>query len=671
MSLDFFGQLNPPQKQAVLHTEGPLLVFAGAGSGKTKVITYRVGNLIANKNVDPENILAVTFTKKAAEEMLSRVENIFQELSLPFETRPTIGTFHSIGAMILRKHGSLIGLGNNFTIYDGDDTEGLIKEIMLAEGIDVKQFKPSLISFMIGSAKSDLIPAQDYLLYKAGYVEEIVDKVFNIYDKQLRDMNAVDFSDLLSLTYKILNDNEDIKKRYQEKFKYILVDEYQDTNKVQYSIIKALAESHNNLCVVGDDDQSIYKWRGADIKNIFSFEKDFKDVTVVKLEQNYRSTANIIEAATSVIGRNSERVDKKLWTDKDGGELITVYQARDEKWEGQFIVDEMLDLQRKGYQLGDMAVLYRTNFQSRSIEEALLSQGVPYKLVGGYRFYDRKEVKDVLSYARFINNLKDDVSLFRIINVPARKMGPKSISELVQLSRPMGMSAGEMMVIAYLLSQASPDPMISDFPQEFVDKVDAQLDLIMQKFASVVTIFGSMYKETKKFNAVDSIDYIVRKISYEEFINDGTDAGHARVENIEELKNVAARYSAREDGKSLSKFLQDITLIENEQDKNARNAVAGAVTLMTLHSSKGLEFPIVFMAGMEEGIMPHSRSFTDETELEEERRLCYVGITRAREKLYLTFSESRMTRGGYENQIPSRFLTEIPQDICDFYSWQN
>lgn len=670
MRTDFYDFMNSPQKEAVEHKDGPLLVFAGAGSGKTGVITYRIANLVVNHGVNPDDILAVTFTKKASEEMSERVDSLFRKLQITGDTRPTIGTFHSIGAMILRKHGKKIGLDNNFSIYDSSDSEGLIKEIMLDQNLDIKQFKPKIIQFMIADAKNDLITPENYLFNHAGFVEEIVDKVYSAYQAQLGLLNSVDFSDLLFKTHNLLDKHEDVLNQYQDRYKYILVDEYQDTNKVQYEIIRNLARKHNNLCVVGDDDQSIYKWRGADIKNIISFEKDFDKTKVVKLEQNYRSVGNVIEAATSVIGKNSERVEKKLWTDKEQGDPITVYQARDEKGEAQFIVDEMFDLQRRGYQLGDIAVLYRTNFQSRVIEEALIAEGMPYKLVGGYRFYERKEIKDILSYARFINNPKDDVSLFRIINVPSRKMGPKSLATLVQLANKTDASTGQMLIIAFALLYPDRTELLKEFPQDTVNQVDGLLQEL-DRFKSIVTLFGGLYADTKPMNALNAIEHIVKRTNYEEFTNDGTDAGHSRLENIEELKNVANSYVEKGVENSLNRFLQDITLIENEQDKHARDSNRGAVTLMTLHSSKGLEFPCVFMVGLEEGTLPHSRSFTDESELEEERRLCYVGITRAKEKLWLSFCEARNTRRGFENQIPSRFLTEIPQDICEFFSWQN
>lgn len=665
---DFLNELNPPQKEAVSHVEGPLLVFAGAGSGKTRVITYRVGNLIANHGVLPNEVLAVTFTKKAAEEMMERINGIFRDMNLQYEDRPTIGTFHSIGAMILRREGKNIGLENNFSIYDSSDSENMIKEIMQEEGIDVKQFKPSLIASMIGSAKNDLITPEDYLFQRPGYVEEIVDRVYGPYQKQLRDRNAVDFGDLLFLTTKLLKENEEILTKYQERYKYILVDEYQDTNEVQYEMIRLLADKYQNICVVGDDDQSIYKWRGADVRKIIAFEDDFKDAKVVKLEQNYRSVGNVIEAAVAVIQKNNERVEKKLWTERGGGDPIVVYQAQDEKEEAQFIVDEIFTLQRKGYSLGDVAILYRTNFQSRVIEEALLQQGMPYKLVGGFRFYERKEVKDVLSYARYINNPKDDVSLFRIINVPTRKIGPKTVSAMVAIAKEAGTSLGEAFIIGYCLQNEGCDEVLKKFPQEKINGVDKVL-AEFNKYSSLINLFGKMYVDAQNKNALEVIDMIITRVRYIMFIDDGSEAADYRKENIEELKNVASSYINRDDSNTLNTFLQDIALIESEQEKNKKETSSGAVTLMTLHSSKGLEFPAVFMIGMEEGIMPHNRSFTDEAELEEERRLCYVGITRAKERLFLTFAESRRTRAGYESQIPSRFLAEIPQDICDYFSW--
>ncbi len=658
--------LNPEQKIAVLHKDGPLLVFAGAGSGKTRVITYRIANLIATYSVDPTNILAVTFTKKAAEEMNERIEGIIKDLSLGISTRPVIGTFHSICASFLRVEAHKIGLDSNFSIYDSDDSEGLIKELMIAANIDVKQFKPSAIYSMISSAKNDMIGPDKYPLHYAGFVEDIVAQIYPQYQNQMQEMNGLDFGDLLFKTVELFDKDDQVLEKYQNRFKYILVDEYQDTNKVQYEFVNRLSSLHKNLCVVGDDDQSIYKWRGADIKNIISFEKDFDSVQTIKLEQNYRSVGNIIEAAVSVIKRNNERVDKSLWTAKEQGEPVTIYQARDEKGEAQYLLDELGTLKRKGYKYGDIAVLYRTNYQSRIIEEALLQMGIPYQLVGGYRFYDRREIKDLLSYLRFINNPKDDLSLYRIINTPSRKMGPKSVATLSHKAREIGLSVGELIVSAYALDKGIRDELQLD--QTKVDKVDNVLTEIMN-FTNVIDLFGNFYLDSQGEDVLTVIDKVINRIKYLDFIDDGSDAGYARRENVQELRNVASSYVERDSERSLNQFLQDIALIEEKQEETNKESSKGAVTLMTLHSSKGLEFPVVFMIGMEEGLLPHSRTFTDPQELEEERRLCYVGITRARERLFMTFAETRSSMGGLTDQMPSRFLAEIPQDICEYYSW--
>ncbi len=663
---EVLNALNPEQKIAVLHKDGPLLVFAGAGSGKTRVITYRIANLVASHNVSPDSILAVTFTKKAAEEMHQRIDSIFNDLKLDKQEKPLIGTFHSICARFLRTESSRIGLDPNFSIYDSDDSEGLIKELMLADNIDIKQFKPKMVYSMISSAKNDMIGSDKYANYYSGFVEDIVSEIYPKYQKQMQEMNGVDFADLLFMTVDLFEKEPSVLEKYQNKYKYLLVDEYQDTNKVQYNFVKDLSLKNQNICVVGDDDQSIYKWRGADIKNIISFEKDFDNVKTIKLEQNYRSVGNIIEAAVSVIKKNNERVDKSLWTSKDLGEPINIYQARDEKGEAQYIIDELNSLKRKGYKYEDVAILYRTNYQSRVIEEALLQNGVRYKLVGGFRFYDRREIKDLLSYLRFINNPKDELSLYRIINVPNRKMGPKSVATLSLLSRKCKVSTGELLIIAHALNTGRINEV--NFDQSKIDSVDAELSSIMS-FSGVVDIFGSFYLDSKGEDALTIIDKVINKIKYLDFIDDGSDQGYSRRENVQELWNVASSYVKRDGERSLNSFLQDIALIEEQQEDSDKDNSKGSVTMMTLHSSKGLEFPVVFIIGVEEGLLPHSRSFTEVQELEEERRLCYVGITRAMERLYLSFAETRNAMGALTEQMPSRFLAEIPQDICEYYSW--
>ena len=667
MSQDIIlGRLNPEQKRAVECTEGPLLVFAGAGSGKTRVITNRIAYLINNKGVSAENILAVTFTKKAAGEMQERVKEILSEIGANPNEMPSIGTFHSIGALLLRKNAKEVGLSNNFSIYDSDDSENLIKELMIERDIDIKQIKPKAVMYYISAAKNEMIDPDQFLNHYGGYIEDIVGGIYPDYQKQLKAQNSVDFGDLLYLTVKMLTENEKVREHYQNQFKYIMIDEYQDTNQAQYRFARLLSEKHHNICVVGDDDQGIYAWRGADIKNIQSFENDFDNVTVVKLEQNYRSTANVINAAVSVIQQNNSRVSKSLWTEKGDGETITIYQARDQEEESEYVVEKIRNIQQLHIPLSHVAILYRTNYQSRSVEEALLKTGLPYKLVGGFRFYERKEIKDIISYLRFLYNIKDELSLTRILNVPSRKMGPKSVAKLHEMARHSNVSLGEFIVGAYVT-------MNPDLKTE-LNISDMALDTISMlkdewgKYLSIVNTFGFLYMNAKRKDVLEIIDMILERTRYVEWFDDGTDQATMKKENVNELKNVASNYVRKFKERSLEMFLNEISLIEQEQDKN-QDGSGNYVNLMTLHSSKGLEFDYVFMIGMEEGLLPHSRAFVEEKELEEERRLCYVGITRAREKLFMTFAEQRQTREGYTSQLPSRFLGEIPQEICEYYSW--
>ena len=644
-----FSGLNAPQIEAVKSTQGPLLIFAGAGSGKTRVITYRMAYMIVQENVNPDAILALTFTKKAAGEMKYRVSDLLSEFDKKY-IPPTVGTFHSVCSMILRKEAKNLDLDSNFTILSADESEELIKDLMNEQDIDVKQFKPSLISWAIQGAKNDVLDAKDYPLYKSGYIENIVGQIYTTYERRLKQINAVDFGDLLMLFHKLIKENKNIREKYGQKFQYLLIDEYQDTNKVQYEIAKMLSEQNRNICVVGDDDQGIYKWRGADIENIINFKKDFPDAKVVKLEQNYRSFGNILKAASCVISRNNHRVDKELWTDKSDGEKLVIYQAETGEDEAQFVanqIDELvngrhiIDDEVRVYNYDDFAVLYRTNYQSRLIEEQMLKSGIPYKLVGGFRFYDRREIKDLLAYLKFVNNPKDTVSLLRILNIPSRKFGAKSIEKLLTLSKERKIEAGQLLIDMY------------DHPD------DAQY--LFAK--SVYTVFGDIKIESQKLksNLPALIDYITNRINYKGYIDDGTDIGQSKVENVKELINVSSEY------KSLNAFLEAIALMESEEksDKDANSAV----NLMTLHSSKGLEFPVVFMIGLEEGLFPHSKSMLEQADLEEERRLCYVGITRAKERLLISFAQMRKNRGEIIYGEPSRFLGELPQDICEFYSY--
>ncbi len=660
-------QLNQQQRIAVETTKGPLLVFAGAGSGKTRVITNRIAYLITEKSVPADNILAVTFTKKAAGEMQERVLGLLKELKVNSEKIPLIGTFHSIGASFLRQNAKLVNLNPNFSIYDSNDTENLIKDILVEKDIDIKQVRPRAIAHYISSAKNELVSADQFSFHYGGFLEDITAEIYPIYQKQLLAQNSVDFGDLLYLTVKMFSENEGVLSKYQERYRYMMIDEYQDTNTVQYMFAKLLSQKYKNICVVGDDDQGIYGWRGANIKNIQSFEEDFDDVKVVKLEQNYRSTANVISAATAVIKQNSARVDKSLWTEKGSGNCITVFQAQDQEDEANYVVDEINRLRRNGIFLVNIAVLYRTNYQSRVIEEAMLKNGLPYKLVGGFRFYDRKEIKDILSYMRFLYNLKDDLSVTRIINTPTRKVGSKSVAKIHDISRRCACSVGELLVGVYEIYNSLPHNL--DISTQAYEKIEENLEEI-GRLITVANLFGEIYTKSKDLDVLSVIDLILEKTKYIEWMDDGSEEAEYKKENIEELKNVASSYAQRYKEESLNMFLQEINLLEQEQNKN-QDGSGNYVNLMTLHSSKGLEFDYVFIVGMEEGILPHSRSFTDEDELEEERRLCYVGITRAREKLYFTFAENRIGREGYRAQIPSRFLGEIPQDICDYYSWQS
>lgn len=647
-------------------TEGPLLVFAGAGSGKTRVITNRIAYLIAVKGVKPENILAVTFTKKASGEMLERVRKLLKDLNRDVTDLPMIGTFHSIGATLLRRKAQEVGLLHNFSIYDSDDSENLIREIMLEMQIDIKQIKPKAIAHFIEAAKNDMVTPAQFPNHFGGYIEDIAAQIYPVYQNQLKAQNSVDFGDLLFLTVKMLEENEEVRKYYQDKYKYILIDEYQDTNNAQYRFAKLLSEKHQNICVVGDDDQGIYAWRGADIKNIQSFEKDFKNVTVIKLEQNYRSTKNVIEAAVSVIQQNNQRIVKNLWTENNQGETITVYQARDQEEEAEYVVENIRHLRDLMIPLSNVAVLYRTNYQSRAIEEAMLKEGIPYKLVGGFRFYERKEVKDIISYLRFMYNLKDELSLSRILNIPTRKMGPKAVKSLHKLAKECTCTIGEFLVGAFVV--LNPEyKHLCDIREISMSKI-SELQTEFEKLKLVINLFGALYFQSKEKDVLELIDIILERTKYIQWFDDGTEQSDMKKENITELKNVAYTYVSKFGKQSLEMFLNEINLIEQEQDKN-QDGSGNYVNLMTLHSSKGLEFDYVFLIGMEEGLLPHSRAFIEEKELEEERRLCYVGITRAKQKLFLTFAENRLTREGYSTQLPSRFLGEIPQNLCEYFSW--
>ncbi len=604
MKEDFLKDLNPDQQKAVLNTDGPMIILAGAGSGKTRVLTYKVITLMQN-GVLPSNILMVTFTNKAAKEMKERMQKFFQNREEEISGTPTIATFHALCAKILRIEGQYIGIPNNFLIYDSQDQKDAIKEAFNLLGISLKEYKPSSVLATISQAKNELIDETQYPTYARGHFQEIVSRVYVIYQKLMKENAALDFDDLILKTVELFRKNPDVLEKYQNKFKYILVDEYQDTNHAQYLLTKMLSSKWNNICVVGDFSQSIYSFRGADFLNLAKFKEDFKDTKTFSLSQNYRSTQKILDGASSVISKNNGHPVLQLWTDNKAGEDISVFEALNEQREAEFILEEMerIKYQNPDLRYYDFAILYRTNAQSRAIEEVFIHRGTPYILIGGTRFYERKEIKDVLSYLRVIANPKDKVSLKRL-----EKLGKGKFAKFL------------------------------DFQKTLVEKdISSNTTISIMDSSLKATDYLSLYNE-----------------------KDEEDLG--RLENIKELRSVAISYP------NLGEFLENVSLVEQEyipdhiKDENGKK---DAVNLMTLHAAKGLEFPVVFMVGMEEGLFPHSRSMMDKNELEEERRLCYVGMTRAKEKLFLTYSRKRLFFGQKTTNIVSRFILELPEGVLE------
>jgi DNA helicase-2/ATP-dependent DNA helicase PcrA len=662
--------LNKKQKEAVQSVDGPLLVIAGPGSGKTKVLIHRIAYLISNAKVDPRNILAVTFTNKAAGEMKERVDKIFKELpklnsrsdgnltSVSYG-HPTISTFHSFCVRVLRFEIDKLGWKKTFLIYDDKDQLALIKKVMADLEMDTEMFNPFSIQKNISAAKSELIDYQSYLEQKQGYFEEQVGKVYQHYQNELKKNNALDFDDLIMLTVKLFQKNPEILKKYQQRFRYILIDEYQDTNYAQYILAKLLAAEHKNICVVGDVDQGIYSWRGADIRNILSFEKDYPEAKVVFLDQSYRSTQKILEAAHNIISKNVQRKEKKLWTEKKEGFPLVNYEAADERDEAQFILQEIEKLSREhGFNFSDFAVFYRTNSQSRSLEEAFLNRNFNYKIVGGIKFYQRSEIKDILSYLRALYNPKDIFSFSRIINLP-----PRGIGQLLQ----------EKVMETFRQEN-------KDFIEVFlnVKNISEITDSQKEKLENTGKLFKKLEKEILSLKLTDLIKFILEEIHYKEWLEKGKE-GEKRWENVQELLTVANRYDNLNPPEGLNRFLEDVSLIQdvedlgNKGDKGDNLDKNNVVSLMTLHSAKGLEFPVVFIVGMEEGLLPHSRSIRMSQEgnlnfqLEEERRLCYVGITRAKEKVYLICARQRNLFGACQANPPSRFLKDIPENLIECY----
>ena len=626
--------LNPTQLDAVEHTEGPLLILAGAGSGKTRVLTHRVAYLIDQGLAAPEEVLAITFTNKAAREMKDRVALLVG----PDSRRMWVSTFHAFCARILRVHAEKLGYKREFTIYDGADQVRLVKRCIVELGKDPKRFNPRSFQAQISSAKNVLMAPDDFLRNTEGYIAENVAEVYDLYQRRLYENNAMDFDDLIMQTVALLELFPEVRERYQTRFKYIHVDEYQDTNHAQYRLVNILAAGHRNLCVVGDDDQSVYSWRGADIRNILDFERDYPEAKVVKLEQNYRSTQTILDAANAVVANNASRKAKALWTAGDEGERIRVFAASDEYAEARFVVSEVEQLIEGGASPREISVFYRTNAQSRALEDVLVREGVPYQVVGGVRFYERAEIKDAMAYLSVISNPDDSVSLERIINVPKRGLGNTSVAKLQDYARRNGLS------LYGALSEADA----------------AGLTGAAKKACRRVReLFEGLRVAAKEVPPAELIGAVLDESGYrEELEAEDTIEAESRLENLEELINAAREYERVEPEPTLEGFLQEQALYS---DQDSLTSEGGSVTLMTLHNAKGLEFGHVFVVGMEEGTFPHARSL-DEHNLEEERRLAYVGITRARETLTLTHAKLRSSWGEREYRMPSRFLSEIPDE---------
>jgi DNA helicase II / ATP-dependent DNA helicase PcrA len=627
-------QLNPAQLDAVTHTEGPLLILAGAGSGKTRVLTHRIAYLLDQGFAEPDEILAITFTNKAAKEMKDRVALLVG----PDSRKMWVSTFHAFCARILRVHAEKLGYRREFTIYDSADQVRLVRRCIIELGKDPKRFNPRSFHAQISAAKNLLMDASDYLRRTEGYMAENVAEVYDLYQKRLYESNAMDFDDLIMQTVALLELFPEVRERYQRRFKYIHVDEYQDTNHAQYRLVNALAAMHRNLCVVGDDDQSVYSWRGADIRNILDFERDYPEAKVVKLEQNYRSTQTILDAANAVVANNASRKAKELWTAGDEGERIRIFTAADDYAEARFVVSEILRLVDSETSLRDVAVFYRTNAQSRTLEDVLVREGVPYQIVGGVRFYERAEIKDAIAYLSVISNKDDSVSLERIINVPKRGLGATSVARLSEYASRNGISLYDA------LAEAD----------------EAGLTGKARKVCSQVrNLFEGWRVAAREISPSELIEAVLGESGYKaELEAENTVEAESRLENLQELVNAAAEYEriAGPQEATLDGFLQEQALY-SEADKLTGE---GRVTLMTLHNAKGLEYDHVFVVGMEEGTFPHARSMDDQN-LEEERRLCYVGITRARKTLTLSYARVRSTYGEREYQMPSRFLSEIPE----------
>ncbi|HUD44170.1 MAG TPA: UvrD-helicase domain-containing protein [Patescibacteria group bacterium] len=632
MTDDLLKDLNTAQQKAVLHTDGPMVILAGAGSGKTRVLTYKVLYLILKKQAAPENILMVTFTNKAAKEMNERMQKFATHI-------PTVSTFHSLCAKILRIEGKYIGLSTNYVIYDDQDRLEAIKEAMSRLDISQKDFKPSAVLWTISQAKNELLGPQDYSTFARGVFQQTVAKIYPFYQQILKEADAVDFDDLIFRTVQLFNDNPSLLDKYQNKFHYILVDEYQDTNRCQYVLTKLLAGKYKNICVVGDFSQSIYSWRGADYRNLMRFETDFPGTKTFSLDQNYRSTQKILDAASNIISRNTSHPVLKLWTQNPDGDAIEIYEASNEQDEADFVVKTINGTNKQP--LSNFAVLYRTNAQSRVIEEAFLHHAIPYILVGGTRFYERKEIKDVVSYLRLFANSNDLVAYKRL-----EKIGKTRLQKFLEFQKES------------FSKTFSPSPSSSPIEGEEIPSPLRRGQGEVNEITNSQQFNNSTIQQTP-ITTIDLMDKILRATDYLDLYDKKDEEDAVRLENIKELRSVAIAFP------NLSEFLENLALVEQEYESKPQKdgEKKNAVTLMTLHAAKGLEFENVFMIGMEEGIFPHSRSLMDKDELEEERRLAYVGITRARKKLYLTYARRRIFFGQRSNNLVSRFILELPEHV--------
>lgn len=645
ISNQLLSGLNPVQQEAVKTTDGPLLLMAGAGSGKTRVLTHRIAYLMAEKHVAPWNILAITFTNKAAREMKERVESILG----PGADDIWISTFHSMCVRILRRDIDRIGINRNFSILDTADQLSVIKGILKERNLDPKKFDPRSILGTISSAKNELTEPEEFSKVAGGYYDQVVSDVYADYQKKLLKNQSLDFDDLIMTTIKLFDRVPEVLEFYQRKFQYIHVDEYQDTNRAQYMLVKQLAERFQNLCVVGDSDQSIYRWRGADITNILSFEKDYPNASVILLEQNYRSTKRILRAANEVIKNNSNRKPKNLWTENDEGIKISYYRGDNEFGEGQFVAGKIHQLHSTGKRkLSDIAILYRTNAQSRVIEETLLKAGLNYNIVGGTKFYDRKEIKDILAYLRLVSNPDDDISFTRIVNVLKRGVGATSLEKIASYAAINGLSFFQAIQQVDFIGVSAKAANALDSFRQMIENLTN-----MQDYLSITEL----------------TEEILDKTEYREMLKaEKSIEAQSRLENIDEFLSVTKNFEQKSEDKTLVAFLTDLALIADIDQLDQKEEESGgkdAITLMTLHAAKGLEFPVVFLMGLEEGVFPHSRSLMEEAEMEEERRLAYVGITRAEQELYLTNAKMRTLFGRTNMNPESRFIAEIPDDLLE------